>query len=242
MDGMNGWSFPMVCWSKHKLLTLISLSPLFCYGCARILQQVCCFIFLLVEYLFCSPLKAHFQVACVSWICLVVLSPFPLINTEPCRKNAVMSTPTGHTWLHSPSSPPPPPSVRLSPRLSALSLRSMHPCPIPDAEAHGKDGNNCPMQLYLSNGEECWCFLSHCIQPYFIALVPFCQTFTAVVQRPPASLSAQSNIWFLHLHSGIFYICLVKACTLFCLIYWKRPHITKARNVLLCSHAFCEKC
>lgn len=29
----------------------------------------------------------------------------------------------------------------------------MHPCPIPDAAAHGKDGNNGPEQLSLSNGE-----------------------------------------------------------------------------------------
>ena len=53
-------------------------------------------------------------------------------------------------------------SVHLFPRLSDLSLRSMHPCPIPDAEAHGKNSNSCPEQLYLSNGEVSWClfFLS----------------------------------------------------------------------------------
>lgn len=38
-------------------------------------------------------------------------------------------------------------------RLSGLSLCSMHPCSVPDAEAHGKDGNNRPQQLCVSNGE-----------------------------------------------------------------------------------------
>ncbi|TKS82245.1 Lysophospholipid acyltransferase 5 [Collichthys lucidus] len=72
--------------------------------------------------------------------------------------------------------------------LSDLSLRSMHPCPIPDAEAYGKDGNNCPVQLYLSNGEVSWCFLSP-LHPgllySFSTLYSFfarCQTLTAVVQ------------------------------------------------------------
>lgn len=38
-------------------------------------------------------------------------------------------------------------------RVSGLSLGGMHPRSVPDAEAHGKDGNNCPQQLCISNGE-----------------------------------------------------------------------------------------
>lgn len=38
-------------------------------------------------------------------------------------------------------------------RVSGLSLGSMRPRSIPDAEAHGKDGNNRPQQLCVSNGE-----------------------------------------------------------------------------------------
>lgn len=38
-------------------------------------------------------------------------------------------------------------------RCSDLSLCGMHPSPVPDAEAHGKDGNKRPEQLYFPNGE-----------------------------------------------------------------------------------------
>lgn len=38
-------------------------------------------------------------------------------------------------------------------RASGLSLGSMRPRSIPDAEAHGKDGDNRPQQLCVSNGE-----------------------------------------------------------------------------------------
>lgn len=71
------------------------LFPLFCFGCTWILQQVCSIIFFHVEYFI------FFQPPCC---------PFSIsADTERCRKNAVvMSSPTGHTWLHSPSLPPPP--------------------------------------------------------------------------------------------------------------------------------------
>lgn len=66
-------------------------------------------------------------------------------------------------------------TLRLFCRLSALSLSNMCPCPILDAEAHGKDNNNCPEQLYLSNGDvsPSFSFLSHFVrmrvQAHFVA-------------------------------------------------------------------------
>lgn len=141
-------------------------------------------------------LKAHFK-SCVWWICLVVLFPISA-DTKLCRgkktktKNktaVVMSSPAGHTWLHSPLPPPPPPSVRLSPRLSDLSLRSMHLCPIPDAKAHGKDGYHCPEQLCVPNGEVSQCFLFTGIQ----ALAPLCPLWVALRCRHPAHCSVYTT-------------------------------------------------
>lgn len=82
---------------------------------------------------------------CVTDFCLVVLSS-SILNCGGEKK--LLSCPVPLLSHH-----PHPPPVHLFPRPSALSLRSMRPCPIPDAEAHGKDGNNCPEQLYLPNGE-----------------------------------------------------------------------------------------
>lgn len=64
--------------------------------------------------------------------------------------------------------------LRLFRRLSALSLHNMCSRPILDAEAHGKDGNNRPEQLYFSTGDVSHCFfsfLSHfiCVQAHFVA-------------------------------------------------------------------------
>lgn len=52
------------------------------------------------------------------------------------------------------------PSVHFLARLSDLSLSGMHPSPVPDAEAHGKDGNKRPEQLYFPNGESLLSFRS----------------------------------------------------------------------------------
>lgn len=122
-------------------------------------------------------------------MCVMDLSccPFSIsADTELCRKNAVVvSSPIGHTWLHSPSSPSPL-CPSLSPRLSDLSLCSMHPCPVPDAEAHGKDGNNCPEQLYLSNGEVSRCFFSCCLSSFLSTvrhLLQWCRYCPPVCRR-----------------------------------------------------------
>lgn len=45
------------------------------------------------------------------------------------------------------------PPVRFFTRCSDLSLCGMHPSPVPDAEAHGKDGDKRPEQLYFPDGE-----------------------------------------------------------------------------------------
>lgn len=55
----------------------------------------------------------------------------------------------------------------------------MCPCAIPDAEAHGKDSNICPEQLYLSNGDVSLCSFSFLscfpyVQIYFVPLAPHC--------------------------------------------------------------------
>lgn len=127
------------------------LFPLFCCGCTRILQQVCSFIFLHVEYFFLflpTPFESSFQDLCLMDLPCCPFLPSLLIPN--CARKMLLSCPVLQVTLDCTHHPP---SVRLSPRLSDLSLCSMHPCPIPDAEAHGKDGNNCPEQLCLPNGE-----------------------------------------------------------------------------------------
>lgn len=143
---------------------------------------------------------------------LSTLHPLPIPNSAVKKKKrkkdavAVTSSPTGHTRLLSPSNPPIIPallSVCVSPRRSDLSLRSMHPCPIPDAEAHGEDGNNCPEQLYLSNGEVSRSFFPPpSLPPCFCAPASFtalslCQTWNC----GGAELH-RLNIWYLHLRSA----------------------------------------
>lgn len=48
----------------------------------------------------------------------------------------------------------------------------MRPYPISDAEAHGKDGNSHPEQLYLSNGEVLLGLSLHCYfsRMYYIVI------------------------------------------------------------------------
>lgn len=112
------------------------LFSLFSRAFTWILQQVCCFTFLLQ-----SSFKVVFLFVCL---------PF-WAGTEMCRSNGVDTfSPAGHARPHS-FSPPFPSS--LFPRLTALSLRNMRLCPVFDAEAHGEDGNDCPVQFHLSNGE-----------------------------------------------------------------------------------------
>lgn len=139
------------------------LSPLFCCGCVGISQQVCSFIFLLAHYSFyfstSPPLKLISNLVCDGFFppsSFLHLCSYWIVQGEKKKNAAVTSSPTGHTWVRSPF--PPSPSVHLSTRLSDLSLRSMHPSPIPDAEAHGEDGNNRLEQLYFPNGEVPWSF------------------------------------------------------------------------------------
>lgn len=137
-------------------------SSLSCCGCTWILQQVCCLVFFLVEYFFRQhSLEAYCKSVIVYRTPCHFFFVISFSDVELWRGNAVvLSSLTGHAWLHSPSSPPS--HVCLFPRISALSLHSMCPCPVPDAEAHGKDSNNRPEQLYLSNGELVSVFLPMC--------------------------------------------------------------------------------
>lgn len=73
---------------------------------------------------------------------------------QTARKNmcaAVSSSPTVLAWIHSPFLSYP--SLHFFARFSDLSLCSMHPSPVPDAEAHGKDGDKRPQQFYFPNGK-----------------------------------------------------------------------------------------
>lgn len=93
-------------------------------------------------------------------------------------------------------------------RLSALSLRSMCPCPISDAEAHGKDGNSHPEQLYLSNGEVLLGLSLHCcfsrlyyivIQAYFVAATPSFIHRTLLMQFvPPVCQQSFKSDFFIY--------------------------------------------
>lgn len=44
----------------------------------------------------------------------------------------------------------------------------MHPCSIPDAEADGKDSNNRPQQLCVSNGEAGCCLILFLKKTYLV--------------------------------------------------------------------------
>lgn len=86
--------------------------------------------------------------SCLWCVSIVVITSLLIFKSLTCA-NLLSS------WLCSSSSPWPSSLCPLF-RISGLSLCSMHPCSIPDAETHGKDGNNRPQQLCLSNGV-LWC-------------------------------------------------------------------------------------
>lgn len=168
-----GWLWCFIWKPKSTVLAVLTeaanlfLCPLFCRGCTWILQQVCAF------YLFsvCSTL---FFSSSSLWklISSLVFDGFALLSSNLCwhqtvqekKKNCCCHVQSCRSHLTALTITPPPPSVRLSPRLSDLSLRSMHLCPIPDAKAHGKDGYHCPEQLCVPNGEVSQCFLFTGIQ------------------------------------------------------------------------------
>ena len=149
-----------------------------------------------------SPFQHSWKGMCVCWICLVVL--FPSVPVLKCGGKTchVQSYRSHLTTLTTPPAPCP----LFPPRPSDLSLCSMRPRPVPDDEAHGEDGNNCPEQLYLSNGETSPCvilfplpFLSNSSRlTFFIALSPFGPVSDCYCSGSGVCsffcLSAQSNI------------------------------------------------
>lgn len=152
---------------EHRLLTLISFSLL--YSVAATLgfhRRSIPLSFFMYTALGIFPTKTPSHLF-PSPVCgeLFLSSPsFPHLcscQTVQGRKKvrhiyaAVWCSPTGLARVHSPfpSSPP----VHFFTRLSDLSLRTMHPSPVPDAEAHGKDRNKRPEQLHLPNGEAPLC-------------------------------------------------------------------------------------
>lgn len=133
-------------WTQSKLTTLIFfLLCFFVCGCGWILQQVCCFNFLL---------ECSFQVVFM----LKCLSVFVSADIEWCRINAVdIAFPIQETPDGGQCPPHPPLSAHFFSRCSALSLCSMHLGSVPDVETNGEDCHDCSKQFYLSNGEICLC-------------------------------------------------------------------------------------
>lgn len=149
---MNGLSFLMDVsgWSKRGRLTSMSFSFLVLLWLHLDFTAGLLVIFFLVEYPFFLLNLLSTAIHSILSIFLVVLYPFlPILNRGGKTAVFIYSS-TGYSWLTPSSSPM---SLSCSPRPPDLSLCTMRPRPIPDAEAHGKDGNNCPEQLYLSNGE-----------------------------------------------------------------------------------------
>lgn len=148
--------FSFCCKNKHKLLTLISFSLLYSVAAALGFhsRSVPSSFFLHTTLFIFLPallLKLISNLVCDGF-CPIVLSPSLLILNCAGGKKMLLSR-SAQQVTHECTHCFPPPLLRFSIRLSDLSLRSMHPSPVPDAEAHGEDGNNRPEQLYFPNGE-----------------------------------------------------------------------------------------
>lgn len=155
--------FSFCCKNKHKLLTLISFSLLYSVAAAlgfhsRSVPLSFSLPTTLVIFLSALLLKLVSNLVCDGFSPIVLSSSLLILNCARVKKKKCCRHVQPDRSHMSALTVSPSPSVHLSTRLSDLSLRSMHPSPIPDAEAHGEDGNNRPEQLYFPNGEVSWSF------------------------------------------------------------------------------------